>query len=99
MYVQSGFSKWLLVLTTLLIVPRCDAMQSPSEDAAGYSVRGNIALNKKQYDQAISDYTRALEINPRLAEVYHNRGFAYQQNGQNDQAIADYSKALEINPA
>jgi tetratricopeptide (TPR) repeat protein len=46
----------------------------------------------------ISDFTQALEINPRLAMAFYNRGTAYGKKGQYDQAISDFNKALEINP-
>ena len=55
-------------------------------------------LTKSQYDKAISDYTKAIEINPRFAEAYYNRGLAYGKKGQYDKAISDYTKAIEINP-
>ena len=51
-----------------------------------------------QYDQAIADYNEDIEINPRDAVAYYNRGIAYGLHGQYDQAIADYTKAIEINP-
>jgi tetratricopeptide (TPR) repeat protein len=71
---------------------------SCGKDAAFYVNRGNDSANKGKYDQAISDYTKALEINPMHAEAYNNRGLAYGQKGQYDQAISDFNKALEINP-
>lgn len=40
----------------------------------------------------------ALEIDPRDAEGYYNRGGAYFAKGEYNQAISDYNKALEINP-
>ncbi len=55
-------------------------------------------FDKGLYDQAIADFTRAIEINPWLAEAHVNRGIAYEKKGQIDQAIADYNKAIEINP-
>ena len=50
--------------------------------------------------QTIPKKTEAatLEINPRDAESYNNRGKDYYIKGQYDQAIAGYNKALEINP-
>ena len=60
--------------------------------------RGDVFYEKGQYYKAISDYNKAIEINPRDAKAYNNRGNAYQRKGQYDQAISDYNKALEINP-
>jgi tetratricopeptide (TPR) repeat protein len=72
--------------------------QTGSMDAEAYNNRG-IAYGKKgQFDQAISDLTKALKINPRYARAYYNRGIAYGKKDQYDQAISDYTKALEINP-
>ena len=50
------------------------------------------------YARAISDYERAIEINPRYAEGLNNRGFAYGGLGNQRQAISDFDRAIEINP-
>ena len=47
---------------------------------------------------AISDYTKAIEINPKLAEAYYNRAIAKDDLKDYYGAIADYTKAIEINP-
>ena len=67
-------------------------------DTAFYYNRGNDHRDKGKYDEAISDYTKALEIDPTLAEAYGNRGTTYGRKGQYDKAISDFTKALEINP-
>ncbi len=54
-------------------------------------------MGKGQFDQAISDISKALEIDPMNAMAYVNRGVAYVNKGQYDLAISDYNKALEIN--
>ena len=66
--------------------------------AIAYGRRGNVYHDKGEYDRAIADYTKALEINPRDAVAYNNRGIAYRAKGDNESAIADYSKAIEMNP-
>lgn len=63
-----------------------------------YLRRGIFNYNEGRYDQAISDFTRTLEINPKLGNVYYNRGAAYWVKGEYDNAISDFNKALEINP-
>ena len=63
-----------------------------------YYYRGIAYAKKDQYDKANPDYSKALELNPRLAEAYSNRGITYDTKGQYDKAITDYSKAIELNP-
>ena len=60
--------------------------------------QGTELLEKGQYDQAIANFDKAIEINPRYAEAYNNRGIAYLRKGQYDKAISDFTKVIEINP-
>ena len=61
--------------------------------------KGAAYLNKGQYDLAISDCNKAIELNSRLAMAYVTRGLAYYLGkAQYDLAISDYNKAIELNP-
>ena len=51
---------------------------------------------KGDFDNAITDYTEAAELDPEYAEAYNYRGFAYLNNGDIDNAIKDYTKAIDI---
>ncbi len=71
----------------------------------GYFARACAWDSKKEYDKAIDDYTKAIELNPDSADAYYNRGLAWQNKKENEKAIADYekaiinyNKAIEINP-
>ena len=66
--------------------------------AAIYYNRGYPYADLGQYTKAISDYTKAIELNPKYAEAYSNRGAAYAKLGRHTQAISDYTKAIELNP-
>lgn len=55
--------------------------------------------NNRTINLAIIEFTKAIEINPRYAEAYHERGLAYDAIGEYDLAISDYNKAIEINPS
>jgi tetratricopeptide (TPR) repeat protein len=51
-----------------------------------------------QWDEAIVEYNKAIEINPGYAQSYFTRGGHYVQKGQYDKAISDFNKVIEINP-
>jgi len=56
-------------------------------------------LRLEDYEQAISNYSKAIAIAPDCNYLYCERGNAYKRRGDNKQAIADYSRALKIQPA
>ncbi len=70
----------------------------PEKVPHAYNNRGIAYADMKEYDQAIADYNKAIELNPRNFFAYNNRGIAYFYKGRYDQAIADYNKSIEINP-
>ena len=54
--------------------------------------------NTKQYYLAISDLTRAIELEPKLTLAYVNRGIAHTNLKEYELGIEDYNRALEIDP-
>ena len=68
-----------------------DIIQKSPHKAGGYINRGLTYIEHGQFAQAISDYTKAIEINPQNAENYSNRGNAYNMLGNLPQAIVDYT--------
>jgi tetratricopeptide (TPR) repeat protein len=60
---------------------------------------GDAFLEQKDYDTAIREYTKAIDIDPDPHDLYHaRRGNAYFQKEAWDEALADYREALRINP-
>ena len=55
--------------------------------------------NLKQYNEAIKDYNQAIELDPKHANAYYNRGIAKALLKQYDEAIKDYNQAIELNPS
>jgi tetratricopeptide (TPR) repeat protein len=74
------------------------ALRSQSRGSAVRYYESGIAKKANgDLDGAISDYTKAIEINPRYAEAYGNRGLARKTKGDLVGAIADYDKAITLN--
>ena len=67
-------------------------------DSETYFKRGVNYLEQGKYEQAIGNFNKAIELNPKYANAYYNRGVAYYSKGEYDKAIADYTKAIELNP-
>jgi len=87
-----------IVLSILFSCASTQPKQDESRDAKFYNNRGIAFGEKGQYDQAISDFNQAIEINPRYDRAYNNRGIVYRLRGQYNQAISDFNKAIAINP-
>ena len=66
--------------------------------------KGNTYLKSSQYDMAIENYGKAIEILEEAAgdnrgeqwNLIRNIGIAYEKLGQYDKAIGNYEKALQI---
>jgi tetratricopeptide (TPR) repeat protein len=63
-----------------------------------YVLRGEAYEKKKDYTQAIADYTKAITLKPKQAYLFLKRGNGYFINLQAPKAIADFTKAIEIDP-
>jgi tetratricopeptide (TPR) repeat protein len=52
--------------------------------------------SRKEYSQAIDDYSKAIEMDGRMAEAWYNRGIARVKSQNKTQGISDLSKAGEL---
>jgi tetratricopeptide (TPR) repeat protein len=62
-----------------------------------YQARGLIYFNRKEYSNAIADYSRSIEIFPKDADAFGVRGAAYVEQGQYGKGIADLNHAIGFN--
>ncbi len=60
--------------------------------------KGVALVMEGKYNEAIEAFNKAIELNPKDAVAYNNRGAAYGQTGNYKQQIEDSSKALQLNP-
>jgi lipoprotein NlpI len=75
-----------------------ETAKASSHDAASYVQSGNEKHDRGDLDGAITDYTRAIDLNPKYANAYHNRGRVKHAKGDLDGALADFTSALALAP-
>jgi predicted aspartyl protease len=73
------------------------AAAEPSS-AADFARRGAAFTSRREYDKAIADLTRAVELAPADPTYLFERARAYQENRQPFLAMADLDKSLALKP-
>ena len=58
--------------------------------------RGDYYRSGGDYENAIADYTTAIELNPTRAYPYYARGWSYELSGDDDAAMNDYNAGIDV---
>lgn len=105
---------WVLVAVLLIFsglsFSKLDSFSNPqkfytaatgkdSRSALAFYNMGNIMKNVTgNYDAAINNYTKAIQLQSKYPEAYNNRGNAYFKKRQYNLAINDYNISIEQAP-
>jgi len=57
-----------------------------------------MSLREGKYAEAIRFFDQAIEIDPSLAYIWHDRGVCYRELGKDAEALRNFDKAVEIAP-
>lgn len=94
-----------LGISLLILSSTSDALavlnQAVSGDPAlwqAWNALGILHDRDGRFAEAIVSYSRAIELQPKRAELRSNRGFSLLLKGEVDPSIAELTKALELNP-
>jgi len=75
-----------------------DAARKRPNNARAHSNLAYVLIDAGEFDRAVAECSRAIELSPDFAEAYNNRGLAFAAKGQHDRAIADYKRVIELQP-
>lgn len=70
----------------------------PGQEAINHFNLGLIYYKNNQLYKALSEYKKALQIDPLNFQVHNNIGMVYKDLGRLTEAITHYQKALSISP-
>ena len=76
-----------------------DAGQSTTNRAIAYYNRGTIRSAMGQWDKAIGDFDKSINLNSRNGGAFFNRALTYKAMGDLPRAIVDYTSAIGLKPA
>lgn len=68
------------------------------EDIATFNRLGIALRRQGKWEDAVSEYGRALEISPKDENILFNMAVAYTEGGKHVDAVGSVEKALELNP-
>ena len=92
----------LIIKTGVVLSSTAVMFSLPEKVYAGdnsyYFKRAYDKANRGDHYGAISDYTKAIEIDPNDLDAYINRGISKRKLKDYYGAISDYTKAIEIDP-
>ncbi len=60
-----------------------------------YNLKGLFSLAKKDYNSALFEFNKALELNDSYSEAYYNRGRTFELKNDIKSAVIDYKKSME----
>jgi tetratricopeptide (TPR) repeat protein len=70
--------------------------------AEAYNARALVFTNNNNKDddtKALSDFNKAIELNPNFIDAYYNRGKYYGRSGDSISAISDFELLIKIDPS
>ena len=72
--------------------------ESKHTHSVAYNNRGYAYARKGEYDKALADLGRAIELNPQYGEAYNNRAWVYLKTGNAANGLPDAERALLFRP-
>ena len=88
------------IVATLGGQPDPDAVRLGDELAEAYLNRGLLLIDRGgMTDEAVKDFTRAMELVPQRADPYRARGTVFLTRGFPDLALADLTEAVRLDPS
>jgi tetratricopeptide (TPR) repeat protein len=70
-----------------------------SKRPAGALGLAEVSFHQKQFAEAIKHYSTCIQLDPRLAQAFRNRGLCHYHQNDYDQSAGDLRRAFELDPS
>jgi tetratricopeptide (TPR) repeat protein len=82
----------------LASLSQSSATTQAATQASGYNQQGVALFSQGKNDEAIAEFSRAIQVYPNYPTAYTNRGIVYIAKTQYNTAITDFNNAIKLNP-
>jgi len=95
-YTKAMLRKTILFLMMLLLITASGLYGQTT--ASEYRERAREKYRQADYDGAIAEATKAIELDPAFAETYTYRGIVHYVKKEYADAMVDFERSIEIDP-
>jgi tetratricopeptide (TPR) repeat protein len=93
-----GYSGWIALVFIIGLIPLSMISKRRRKRALPHLEEGMARHQTGDFRGAAESYSKAIEIDPKIAVAFHFRGNAYSALGDAKAAISEYTKAIRIEP-
>ncbi len=90
-------NKILYILGLFLVLQGFSFAQN-DDDFTVYYNKGIDSYEQEKYDESITFFKKAIEVDPAFYDTYYNLARAYEMAGKDEEAIKMYEKTIEMDP-
>jgi tetratricopeptide (TPR) repeat protein len=88
----------------MLGIAACTSIINRNDEASSalskaYNNRGVFFGVQEQFDRAIADFEKAIELDPENPTPYYNQGLTYNDTGDTDRALSDLDHLITMKPS
>jgi hypothetical protein len=98
MKVKDSMRKRIAIIGLITILFFLSEAQADIESATALFKKGNESYEAGNFDQAIEEYQKIVNLGIKNSKVFYNLGNAYFRKNQLGKAILNYRKALALEP-
>ena len=82
------------------IPTNCQRTNQPVPESEAYEaiLAGYNFYKKGDFNNAIAEYTKAVDIDPDNHVAYYNRGVAFLKTGEDNEALTDFKRSIGLDP-
>ena len=95
---NNAMNRFIFLAVTLGVLAPVPLTRAANETATAHATKGVQLAQQGAFDQAIEEFTKAIEVDPKDARIHRDRVGVYLTMQRFQDAVNDFTKAIELLP-